>query len=79
MNGYEKIIKTMREQSKSAPSMKVGTMLSETTCVMGQITLDEDDLMVSSHLKDKLKKNDDVLLVRISEDTYVIVAKVVGL
>lgn len=79
MNGYEKIIKTMREQSESAPSMKVGTMLSENTCVMGQITLDEDDLLVSSHLKEKLKKNDDVLLVRISEDTYVILAKVVGL
>jgi hypothetical protein len=77
MNGYEKMIKVMREQGKSSPSMKIGTMLSGSSCLLGTLTLDEDDLMVSSHLKNKLEKDDDVLLQKISDETYVIVAKVV--
>lgn len=79
MNGYEKMLKVMREQRSdtSAYAPKIATMLSEKTCTVSGLELDEEDLLVSASLKGKLEKGDEVVVFRISEEVYVILEKVV--
>ncbi len=79
MNSYEKMLMIMREQGKKGnlDTPKMAEMASDSTVKIGTLLLDEDDLLVSSHLMGKLEKGDTVLLQKVSEDTYVIVAKVV--
>lgn len=79
MNGYEKILKVIREQNRLAPTACIGTMTSESVCQLGTLVLDEDDLLIASHLKGKLEKGDEVYLQKLSEETYVILAKVVSM
>jgi len=52
-------------------------MASDSTVKTGSLFLDEEDLLVNSNLKGKLEKGDTVLIQKVSEDTYVILAKVV--
>lgn len=112
MNGYEKLIKTMRQQAshqKKTYPLKLGTMLSENECQVGELKLDKDDLLVSEHLLHKLceevkgeiesssgeththvfadkskylealKKDDVVIVMQVSGDTFIIIDKVVSL
>lgn len=52
MNGYEQIIALMRQQgSKGNPSvLQFGEMTSGTTCMVGDLELEKDDLLVAEHL-----------------------------
>lgn len=79
MNAYEKMLMIMREQGKkgNSDSLKMAQMASDSTVKTGSLILDEEDLLVDFHLKGKLEKGDAVLLQKVSEDTYVILAKVV--
>lgn len=79
MDGYEKILKLMREQGQklNPEGLRLAEMISPRECSLGSLLLDEDDLLVASHLKGKLEKGDDVLVQKVSSDRYVIVAKVV--
>lgn len=79
MNAYEKMLKIMREQGKKGNpnTLKMAEMASESTVKTGTLLLDEDDLLMASHLKGKLEKGDTVLIQKVSEDIYVIVEKVV--
>lgn len=79
MNGYEKILKVMREQNQSVPTPCIGVMISDSECQLGTLLLDFDDLLISAVLKGKLEKGDEVLLQKISDETYVILAKVVSM
>lgn len=80
MNGYEKIITMM----KNAPSKKqqinspflLGEMTSNNTCSIGDIELDEDDLLINTSLENKLEAKDTVLLSRLNEDDFIILCKV---
>ena len=94
MNGYEKIITIMRQQKGETNNIKIGTMDSENSCVIGKLKLSSDDLLVSEHLKtgycyknkdnqevivDPLKKGDAVALYRVDEDTYLVIERLVEL
>ena len=118
MNGYEKIIKTVRKEAgrnQVKYPVKVATMTSPTSCKYGNMELDKDDLFFAEHLiqpqidkrhfkmrllsggnwneyekvdldddsaewldKSKLKKGDKVLIVRISEDKFAVVERLVS-
>lgn len=79
MNSYERMLMIMREQGKkgSPDTPKMAEMASDSTVKTGTLLLDEEDLLVDSNLKGKLEKGDAVLIQKVSEDTYVILAKVV--
>ena len=62
MNGYEKMLKVMREQNQSVSAPCIGVMTSDSECQLGTLLLDADDLLISSALKGKLEKGDEVLL-----------------
>lgn len=79
MNGYEKIIKTIRDESNKVGNkslLKIGIMKGKDKCMLGSLELDKDDLIINSSLKGELKKDDEVLICRISDEIYVIIAKV---
>lgn len=54
MNGYERIINMMREQGavKNPASLQLGEMTSATTCKIGDLKLEADDLLIAEHLTD---------------------------
>lgn len=80
MNGYEKLIKTIRQEGKRNQKpypIRKAVMTAETKCSFGSQELEEEDLMVAHHLKGNLVKGDTVLITKISEECYVILEKVV--
>lgn len=81
MNAYEQFIKLMREEgAANNPYTPFRAEMTDTEkCDIGDLVLDKDDLLVAEHLKGKLKKGDTVLVQRISDETYVIIEKVVEL
>lgn len=54
MNGYERIINLMREQGavKNPTSLQLAEMTSATTCKIGDLKLEADDLLIAEHLTD---------------------------
>ena len=94
---YAKLLKIMRRQGgKDNPVLlELGEMTSKNTCMVGELELDADDLLVAEPLitgyhkavnnkntfVDPLKKGDEVVLLKIEgeDDTYVILCKVVSL
>ncbi len=60
MNGYERIIKMMREQGavNNPASLQLGEMTSAKTCKIGDLKLDADDLLIAEHLTEYEKKVD---------------------
>lgn len=81
MNGYEKLINIMRgEASRNNVKypVKIAVMTSQTTCTYGNMELDAEDLLFAEHLtKTTLKKGDVVLIVKVSEDRYALIERVV--
>lgn len=78
VNGYEKLIHIIRQEAKRDQEIykiKRGTMTSTKSCVVGELELDEDDLIKADI---ELKKGDEVLIVKLSEDTWAILCKVVN-
>lgn len=67
MDGYEKIVKVIHDQSKAMikktqdqpdtygkPFIQIGEMTSETTCKIGKLELEKEDLLFADHLMTKL-------------------------
>lgn len=93
MNGYEKIAKIINQQGKSPPSIMITTMDSNSTCKVNDLCLDQDDLLIAEHLKtgyyirdgDKTKfiepitANDTVFVIKISDEQYAIIERLVNL
>lgn len=54
MNGYEQIINLMRKQGavKNPASLQLAEMTSATTCKIGDLKLEADDLLIAEHLTD---------------------------
>lgn len=78
MNGYEKLISIIRQEVKKnqeAYKIKRATMTSTKTCTIGELELDEDDLVKADI---ELKKGDEVLVIKLSEDDWAILCKVVN-
>mgnify|MGYP006908893465 CR=1 FL=1 len=62
MNPYEKLIKTMREEAKNGVdsiSMGLATMTGEKTLTYNGMEFDEDDILFSDHLTQKIVKKVD--------------------
>lgn len=89
MNGYEKIIATIRKNAKEvAPSeMSLAVMTGPVSCSKGELSLDRDDLLIAEHLLTgymageesyipPLRAGDTVVIKRISEEKYVILERV---
>lgn len=81
MNGYEQLIKLMRQQGgvNNLQVPKLAEMTAATECDIGDLILDSDDLLVADHLKGKLKKGDTVLVQRVNDETYAIIERLVEL
>lgn len=89
MNGYEKIIKTVRKNARSVQPQQLQTavMKSGTSCQKGDLVLDRDDLLIAEHLLTgyiaadesvipPLRKGDTVLIKRVSDEKYAIIERV---
>ena len=84
MNGYERLIKVMREEAQKALGgakeqnrMRIGIMTAKNECKIDTLELDQEDLLVLDTVKEDLKKDDEVILYKLNEDTYIIFGKVV--
>ena len=80
MTGFEKILNIIRQEIKKNQSkeIRLGTMESETDCMMGDVLLDPDDYLIAKGLKGNLKAGDDVAILVLSSERYIIIDKVVS-
>ena len=88
MDGYERIITLMQKSAPKSNEIKLAVMTSSNTCSINGLSLTNEDLLVSEHLKtgwminnevyEPLKKGDTVALIRINSTKYLIIDRVVG-
>lgn len=80
MDPYEKIIKTIRQESgrNKKKQLCIAEMTGTDTCIANGNDLDSDDFRVSEFLVGNLKKGDEVLACKIN-DEYILISKVVKL
>lgn len=84
MNGYEKIVIMMTNASKKSSNdedditspLILGEMTAAKKCSIGDIILDEDDLLINEELEGELHAGDTVLLNRLDAEDFVILCKV---
>lgn len=89
MDGYSKMLMLFRNEGSkyNPPMLLLGEMTSSVDCVIGKLSLDEEDYYISEHLatkegnkyKSSLKAGDIVLLYPLNDEKYVIIEKVVEL
>lgn len=78
MNGYEKIVSLIKNsKSNFLLPFALGEMKSNTVCLINRLELEPDDYLISDHIKDKLKEGDIVLVLRYSDDTYILLERLV--
>ena len=80
MNGYERMIKIIREESKKTGRIgyvRLATMTSPTTCDIGGVDIDENDYMITERLAGKLEAGDTVLIAQVAGDRYAIIERMV--
>jgi|GEM_PF-3586005 hypothetical protein len=92
MNGYEKIVTLIQDLSKTASSFLITTMDTNSSCKANGTPLDSDDLFISEQLKtgwyrkegnefvyvEPIKAGDTVLLIKVNEEQYVILERLVS-
>lgn len=88
MDGYERFIKIMRAQKgKSENVFKIGTITQGLGCKTGELELFNEDLVFSEplltgyYLSEEsfvppIKKGDKVLLIRLSDEIFAVIAKI---
>lgn len=76
INPYEKIIMLMRKQAEQTvpSSFTTGKMLNSTKCQIGDLKLTKDELLYLDGLS--LSK-DDIVLVAMVDEQYIVIGKVV--
>lgn len=107
MDGYEKIIRVMNDQAKATikkshdqendfgkPLIQIGEMTSETSCKIGKLELEKEDLLFADHLMTKLckevkgdnseylpplKAGDRVAIYRANDEQYIVLERLVCL
>ncbi|ROR28360.1 hypothetical protein EDD66_105302 [Mobilisporobacter senegalensis] len=88
MNGYEKLIKIMRNTGSTSNNVFLVTMESSNSCYLNNLKLEKDDLFISQHLVTgwyidpetfikPLEKGDMVILMKLDETKYVVIGRVV--
>ena len=77
MNGYERMVKLMKETGKidEKDKLRLGTMLDSERVRIGELVLDREDYMKSAHLTN-LAKGDTMVVYRLDK-TYLLLEKVV--
>lgn len=62
MNGYEKLIMTIRKEGarNNPPSIFIGEMTSKNECAIGSLSLDKEDLLFAEHLTKKIVSEIDI-------------------
>ena len=76
INPYEKLIMIMRKQSSKTASTRLttGLMLDGTKCQIGDLKLTKDDLL---YLNNVSLAKDDIVLIAIVDEQYIVLGKVV--
>lgn len=62
MNGYEKLIMTIRKEGarNNPPSLFIGEMTSKNECAIGSLSLDKEDLLFAEHLTKRAVSEIDI-------------------
>lgn len=90
---YEKMLNEISRLIKNQKDIFKGTMKTSTSVSIGDFTLDTDDILIAEHLKtgwykqngesmqfiEPIKAGDTVLLVKITEEQYAIIERLVNL
>lgn len=89
--GYEKLIRAIKSTQKASNNIMVGIMQGNSTCKINDLILDSDDLYIAEHLTTgyiksvggtyeevaKLTQGDMVIVLRINEEKYAIIERLV--
>lgn len=73
--GYEKLIQQVKRLNSGGAIVFLGTMKTDVSVSIGDLTLYQDDLMVNDNIED-LKQGDTVLIIKISDEKYAIMGRV---
>ena len=87
----EKLLKRMKEEFRGSKEIIITTMKTAKTCNVNNLPLEEDDLYIAEHLKTgymvpdgetykvikPLKAGDVVLMIKVNEEKYAIVERLV--
>ncbi|MGN6713432.1 hypothetical protein [Anaerocolumna jejuensis] len=91
MNGYEKILSIIQKTGESSPALFITIMDTASTCRVNELPLDADDILIADHLKtgwykqegnsmiyvSPLKAGDSVLVVKVNDEKYAILERLV--
>ena len=78
MNGYEKIVTMMKNAgNNTGKTVALGEMVDSENCQIDELKLEPEDYLIAERLKGQLNKGDMVVVLRYSEDIYLILEKVV--
>lgn len=58
-------------------TVRIAVMRKGGVCEFGSTPLDSDDYVINEEIKGKLKAGDEVLIMQLSEEQYVVLMKVV--
>lgn len=80
MNGIDKLFMVMQSEGAkgNTPGLTLATMTAAKKCSISGIEFDADELLFSSHIVNSLQSGDTVVCYPISDDKYLILAKVVS-
>ena len=71
MDGYEKLIKIISNLNTSSPNIYLTTMESDSSCRVGDLLLESEDILIAEHLKagyvKKMIQSDGTVTVEYSE------------
>lgn len=73
--GCEKLIKQIKRLNTNDKIVYLATMKANYSVSLGELTLERDDLMISTNIID-LKQGDTVLIIKINEEKYAIIERV---
>lgn len=89
MDGYDKLINTIKNLNPKGKNIYITTMDSPTSCKVNNLPLESDDLLIAEHLTtgwlkdggtfiEPLKEGDIVLLIRLDDTRYIVLERLVS-
>lgn len=73
--GYERLIHEIKRLIGKSNTIFIGTMKTTTSVAIGDLILERDDLLINDRLND-LMPGDPILLLKITDEKYVITERV---
>lgn len=74
MNPYEEL-NVLLQPKKETSRIRKGKMLHDHTCLLGELTLEREDLLLMQHVS--VEPGDSVILYKMPEEQYLILGKLV--